>query len=93
MNGAISFRVLALHTHLELVSLHPWLRVSCMHVALGMYEGDPKKQNLFIKYCVFILTSLNFSHLQSTLHFIQYTHRDIFTTAQNSVELVAFNAL
>ena len=40
-------------------------------------RGDPKPQNLFIKYCVFILTCLNFSHLQSTLHFMQYTYQDI----------------
>ena len=29
---------------------------------------DPKKQNLFIKKFVFILTCLNFSHLENTLH-------------------------
>ena len=37
-----------------------------------------KKQHLFIKNCVFILTRLNFSHLQSTLHSMQYTYRDVF---------------
>ena len=40
--------------------------------------------NLFIKNCVFILTRLNLSHLQSTLHLMQYTYQDIFFTAQNS---------
>ena len=33
-----------------------------------LLKGDPRKQNLFIKNYVFILTCLNFSHLQSTLH-------------------------
>ena len=41
-------------------------------------------QNLFIKYCVFILTYLNFSYLQSTLHLMQYTHQDVFSTAHSS---------
>ena len=44
----------------------------------------PPKQDLFIKSCVFILTCLKFSHLQSTVHLMQYTHQDIFSTAQNS---------
>ena len=43
----------------------------------------PKTQNLFIKNCVLILTCLNFSHLQSTLHLMQYLSRR-FSTAQNS---------
>ena len=33
---------------------------------------------------MFIFTCLNFSHLQSTLHWMQYTYQDIFSTAQNS---------
>ena len=51
-----------------------------------MYEGGPKKPpwDLFIKNCVFILTCLNFSHLQSALHLMQYIYQDIFSTAQNS---------
>ena len=44
----------------------------------------PKTRNLFMKNCVFILTCLNFSHLQSTLHLMQDTCQDIFSTAQNS---------
>ena len=32
----------------------------------------------------FILTCLNFSHLQSTLHLVQYTYQDIFSTAQST---------
>ena len=47
-------------------------------------RGTPKNRNLFIKNCVFILTPLNFSHLQSTFHFMQYTYWDVFSTAQNS---------
>ena len=34
--------------------------------------------------CVFILTCLNFRHLQSTLHLMQYTYGDFYSTAQNS---------
>ena len=49
-----------------------------------VWEGTPQTRNLFIKVCVFILTRLNFSHYQSTLHLIQYTYQDIFSTAQNS---------
>ena len=49
-----------------------------------LQEGIPKHWNLFIKNCVFVLTCLNFSHLQSTLHLMQYTYRNIFSTAQNS---------
>ena len=45
---------------------------------IRIYKERPKKQNLFIKNCLFILTCLNFSHLQSTLHLIQCTCRDIF---------------
>ena len=51
----------------------------------GLYEGGPPKTwNLFIKSWVFILTCLNFSHLQNTLHLMQYTYQDFFSTAQNS---------
>ena len=46
--------------------------------------GSPKPQNLFIKSCVFILTCLNFSHLQSTLCLMEYTCWSVFCTAQNS---------
>ena len=50
-------------------------------LAFSIYGGNPPKRNLFIKKYVFILTHLNFSHLPSTLHFIQYTSR-LFSTAQ-----------
>ena len=52
--------------------------------ALLCMRGDPKKLNLFIKNCVFILTYLNFCHLQSTLHLTQYTYQYDFFTARNS---------
>ena len=45
---------------------------------------DPKTQNLFIKNCVSTLMCLNFSHLPSIFHLMQYTYTDIFSTAQNS---------
>ena len=48
------------------------------------YKGRLKTQNLFIKSCVFILTGLNFSHLQSTLHLMQYNYRYVLSTAQSS---------
>ena len=44
-------------------------------------------QNLFIKTCLFILTSLNSSHLQSTLHLMQYTHQDILLVLKTVFEL------
>ena len=52
-----------------------------------LYKGrsSPTKQNLFVKNCVFILTCLNYSHIQSTLHLMLYTYQDVFSTTQNSV--------
>ena len=41
-------------------------------------EGTQNEMYLTIKDCVFILKCLNFSHLQSTLHLMQYTYWDIF---------------
>ena len=46
--------------------------------------GSKKPWNLFIKNCVFILTCLNFSHLQSTLHLMRCTYQGFFSTTQNS---------
>ena len=70
------------------------LRISCKHTI--KYEGDPKHQNPFIKNCVLLLTCLNSSHLQSGLHWMQYTYRDGFSTAPNSfwtsLILVSFSA-
>lgn len=53
----------------------------------------PEPQNLFMKNCVFVLTSLNFSHLQSALRLMRYTYRDASSTAQNSFEPVRSDAL
>ena len=50
-----------------------------------------QKWNVFIKNRVFILTCLNFSHLQSTLYLIQYNYWDIFSNAQNSFDLIDFD--
>ena len=52
-------------------------------------RGHPKNQNWFIKNYVFILTCLNFSHLESTLHLMQcnITIETFFSTAQNSLNL------
>ena len=58
-----------------------------------LYKGGPKKpQNLFLKSCVFILTCLNFSHLQSTLYLMQYTYQDLFPQLKTVFELVNFDA-
>ena len=64
---------------------------------LYLYEGRPPHNPEFIyKNCVFILTCLNFSHLQSTLHLMQYTYRDIFFHSSeqflNSSILMPFSA-
>ena len=51
----------------------------------SMYKGEtPKPWNLFRDHCVLILICLNFSYLQSTLHLMQYTYWDFFSTAQNN---------
>ena len=46
----------------------------------GVWGGDPNTEFIFFN-CVFILTCLN---LQSSLHLIQFTYWDGFSTAQNS---------
>ena len=58
-------------------------------------RGNAKKWNLFIKNCVFILTCLSFSHLQSTIDSMQYTYRDFFPllkTVFELIDLVSFTA-
>ena len=72
----------------------------CVHVQTFIYllvylfvqGADPPKQNVFIKNCVFILTCLNFSHLQSTLYLMQYTYRDVFSTLRTVFEITDFDA-
>ena len=57
------------------------------------YEGGhPQNQNSFIKNCVFILTYLNFSHLQSILYLMQYTYQDFFPLFKTVSDLVNFDA-
>ena len=56
-----------------------------------IYKGSPQNQNLLIKNCVFTITCLNSSHLQSTLYLMQYSYQDTFSTAQNNFELVNFD--
>ena len=55
-------------------------------------ERGPKNQNLFIKNFIFILTYLNFSHLQTTLHLIQCTYQYFFPPLKIVFELVDFDA-
>ena len=44
--------------------------------------GKPKKLRIYLlKNYVCVLTCLNFSHLQSTLHLMQYTYQDVLFTA------------
>ena len=62
-----------------------------------VYKGGPQTLHLFIKNSVCILTHLNFSHLQSTLHFMRYTYRDIFFFHRleqflNTLTLMPFSA-
>ena len=44
----------------------------------GYLRGAPNPWSLFIENCVFILTWLNFDHLQSILHSMQYTYFSFF---------------
>ena len=59
-------------------------------------RGDPKTTIIYLyKNCEFILTCLNFSHLQSTLHLRQYTTKTFFYCSNhflNSSILMAFCA-
>ena len=60
--------------------IYNYILIAKLYSVLG---GTTKHWNLFIKNCVFILTCFNFSHLQSTLHVMQYTYLDVFSTAPN----------
>ena len=58
-----------------------------MCVKICVYEGGPKNPEfIYLKNYVFILTCLNFSHLQSTLHLMQYTSRDVFSTVRKVLD-------
>ena len=54
------------------------------HISGTCTRGDTKNPGILTKSCVFILTRLNFSPHQSTLHLMQYTYQDIFPSTQNS---------
>ena len=70
----------------KLKKLHlPWWNIY-------IWGGEPSKWNLLIKECAFILTGLNFSHLQSTLHLMQYTYWEVFSLLKTVFELVNFDA-
>ena len=63
---------------------------SVLRMCLDNIRGDPKKLEFIYKNYVFILTCLNFSHLQSTLHLMQYSYQDVVSTAQNSFWTLQF---
>ena len=76
--------------HHHLLMLCYYIQHTCIYT-----REDPEKMEFIYENCVFILTCLNFSHLQSSLHLIQYTYRDVFSTAQkflNSSILMPFSA-
>ena len=59
--------------------------------------GTPPKRNLFIKLCTYllILTYLNLSHLQNTLHLMQHNHQNFSHCLKqflNLLILMAFSA-
>ena len=77
-------------TYLDIKAFRP----SITHFLIKQYQSKPdvqyhkrerikKTPGIYLQCCIFIVTYLNFSHLQSTLHLMQYTYVDFFT-AQNS---------
>ena len=46
---------------------------------ISFWFGGTQKMEFICKNCVFSLTCLNFSHLQHTLHLMQYTYWDVFS--------------
>ena len=55
-------------------------------------RGTQKTPEFIYKTCVFILTCLNFSHLQSTLYLMQYTYQNVSPLLRTVFELVDFDA-
>ena len=54
-------------------------------------RSDPQKTEfIYKKLC--ILTCLNFSHLQSTLHLMQSTYGDVFPLFTTVFDLIDFDA-
>ena len=68
---------------------HSCFQANCYKLLIShrrIYEGGPPQKTEFIyKNCVFILTCF--------LHLMQFTYRDIFSTAQHSFELLDFDVL
>ena len=71
------------NTYVENPPIFCFAQCLYIYVAHVISRRTPQNWNFFIKNCVYY-TCLNFSHLQSVLHLVQYTYRDIFSTAQNS---------
>ena len=57
------------------------------------YEGAPAKPWIYFLNYVFILTCLKSSHLQNTLHLMQCTYWDVFSSeVKTSLTLLSFSA-
>ena len=46
---------------------------------------------VFIKDYVFILTCVNFNHIHSALHVMQYTSQDVFPVLKTVFQLIDFD--
>ena len=71
---------------------HPEYNINCYILLVSwpfcQYMGGTQKRNLFIKNCLSICTSLNFSHLQNILHLMQHTYWDVFPLLKTVFELI-----
>ena len=65
-------------------SLPPEDKTGPRGLGWGISLGHPQTPKFIYENCVSILICLNFSHLQSSLHLMQYIYQDVFYTAQNS---------
>ena len=82
---AVSYSPFLLSASLVIIHSYQTMSIASVEIRKSTYEGGTQKTwNLFIKNWLFILTSLNFSHLQSIPHWMQYTYGDVFPPAQNS---------
>ena len=61
-------------------------------VLFWLYNGGPPKMEFIYKKCVFILTCLNFGHLQSTLHLTQYTYQGFFHCSKQFLNALIFRS-
>ena len=69
-----------------------WHAISTVNILLTYLQGGTQKTELTYKNCVCILTCLNVSHLQSTLHVMQCTYGDVFPLLKTVSELIDFDA-